>query len=91
MNPLQAAHLRILESLPRERIRAHYRPEPKQPRTGRPDGRLPAIRRERIVGFMKSRNPATGKPWTQRDMAAELRISRTAVQKHLRALRKGKR
>jgi hypothetical protein len=87
------AHVKLLESWPREKIRTHERPEPRtrgNNRGVRPPHIEAAIRRARIAKLMKETNPLNGKRWTECEMAALLGVTRVSVQNYKRALR-GKR
>jgi DNA-binding MarR family transcriptional regulator len=87
MSPALAAHIRILQTIPPERLRTHVRDFDRLERkTGSPGPKVTEVRRAAIARMLDEVNPATGKPWTQRQIADELGISRVAVQKNLRVL-----
>jgi hypothetical protein len=89
MSPFQAAHLRILESR-RLPVRTHEaRVVDLRSRTGRANVVPVEVwreRRRRIAQLANQRNRITGRRWTERDIAKQIGISRTAVQEHVRAL-----
>lgn len=77
MSPWQAVHLQLLQRLP---VRRHeWQPPPEGPYDGRQPKQITEYRRAQIRKML-----ADGVP--KRHMGPRLEISRTAVQKHLRAI-----
>ena len=90
MSAWQAVHFRLMQTLP---VRTHERREPVQtseripppPRMpGRRGGELATQRRNRIRVWMQADPEERA---SERDFADELGISRTMVQKHMRAIK----
>jgi len=77
--PWERIHFQLSTALP---VRTHYhRPPPPERQTGRPIGNKPHHRRQKIRELL-----AQGVK--RRHMAAIVGISRTAVQRHLRAIKR---
>lgn len=95
----QRAHLRIMESIPRERVRTHEQRVPVAEPQGRGTGPLVPIevreRRRRLVAeLLGKKNPSTGRKWTYREIGVEIGrldqagpISNAAVAKYVYSLR----
>lgn len=81
MSAIYEAHLRMLSTLP---VRTHeQRPEQRENPTGRPPVKTTEVRRHRIRELI-----AAGVK--KRHMGDIIGISRTAIQKHLRAIKRGR-
>lgn len=81
------AHQRLMETLPRERIRTHEARQFHEPeRIGAPPAHVSANRREMIAKLYGTINPETGLPWRQREVAKIMGITIQSVRKHLRVL-----
>lgn len=78
ITPWSIAHERMQTALKPRTIEA--RPQPPQRQTGRPIGNKPQNRRQRIRDMLAAKV-------SSRVMADRIGISRTAVQRHLRAIR----
>ena len=91
MTPALRAHVRLLETWPREKILTHEREAPRT-RGNKTGGRPPhiewEIRRERVAKLMKETNPLTGKRYTGLEMAELLGASLASVNRHKRKLRR---
>jgi DNA-binding NarL/FixJ family response regulator len=79
MNQAKAAHIRILEAMPRDRIRTHFR---QYDETG--TGTVPRGRTLAATEQLHFRIKALDKRGLKRyQIAEELGVSRTTVQRHL--------
>lgn len=87
----QRAHIRLLETLPRERIRTHeHRPDPLRQERG--TGPLvPLALRERrravVAQLLGKINVATGKRWTYQQIGDEIGVTKASVAKYASSIR----
>jgi hypothetical protein len=96
------AHVRLLESIPRERIRTHEQKPMRSEPQGRGTGlRVPmdlrARRRAIVAELVGAHNPSTGRIWRYDEIGMEIGrrdagggISKASVAKYARQLRGGR-